>query len=109
MNAVLVPYIKSMTQGNPASSATRSQTMSSNNTAEINVESWCDSHQTSPEIAEAILWIAQSIDELERIWQNPTSGELQCIVERATRNGIDDAAELQWGDFTLQDVIDEAS
>lgn len=57
-----------------------------------------DSRETSREIMEAILFVANGDESAaERIWADPTDAELIAIQERATKNGLIDATELYWG------------
>jgi hypothetical protein len=57
-----------------------------------------DSRKTSPEIMDAIEFLANGNDELAgRIWAEPTLPELIAIQERATKNGLIDASDLYWG------------
>lgn len=56
-----------------------------------------DSRETSPEIMEAIAWLARDEDEAVRIWQDPSPAELVAIIERSTGNGRIDPADFCWG------------
>ena len=66
------------------------------------LEQWARGRRTSEPVAEAIWWLAETPDEAQRIWEEPTPGEWLAVYERATRNGL--IEELQWGEETLYSV-----
>jgi len=68
------------------------------------IKHWADSHETSDEVAEAILWIAIDIIDAQRIWEDPTEQEFLAVWERATKNGRIDDDILWWGDTTLYSI-----
>lgn len=76
------------------------------------LQHWADSHETDKAITEAILWLAKSHnltheelgERMQRIWQEPTAGELICIWERVTDNGLR-SDDLPWGETTLAKAI----
>jgi len=43
---------------------------------------WAESHDVSIEVCEAINHIASSLDEMERIWNEPTGDEILAILKR---------------------------
>lgn len=43
---------------------------------------WAESHDVSIEVCEAINHIASSLDEMERIWSEPTHDEILAILKR---------------------------
>lgn len=56
------------------------------------------SRKTSPEIMEAILYVAGGNDtEAKRVWADPTVEETLAIWERVTKNGLLDSEEFCWG------------
>jgi hypothetical protein len=73
------------------------------------IRAWGDPRETSYEVAEAILWLARSENEAQRIWESATDTELNAITERATKNGLVDAADLQWGVSNLAKILEEAA
>lgn len=56
-----------------------------------------DSRETSTEIMEAIAWLAETEEQAERIWKDPSDSELVAIIERVTGNGREDASDFCWG------------
>ena len=58
-----------------------------------------NSRNTSPEIMEAIAFLARNAAEAEAIWEGDRLGEseLLAIWEHATGNGFRDASALFWG------------
>ena len=71
----------------------------------IDQVSFANSHETSEEIVEAIVWLAQDNgDKAERIWQEPTDEEKLAIWQRATKNGSIDDEDLFWGESTLASI-----
>lgn len=60
-----------------------------------------ESRQTSPELMEAILRVANGNEAIaERIWEDgPTSVELVSIIEIVTCNGAYDTTDFLWGDM----------
>jgi hypothetical protein len=63
---------------------------------------WADSHESSKEIARAILEIATDEEQAEDIWEQP---EYFGVVDQVSRRAFElaggDAAELHWGISTL--------
>jgi hypothetical protein len=58
------------------------------------------SRETSPEIMEAIWFLARTPAEAETLWEGDGFGRianLSDIVERVTRNGRLDARDFVWG------------
>lgn len=67
---------------------------------------WAQTHETDDRIAEAIGYLADGDTNVaERIWQEPTDDEIIEIWERATRHGLYDDREMQWGVQTLHEVV----
>jgi hypothetical protein len=65
-----------------------------------------DSRDTSVEIMEAIAFFSRDRNESEAIWDGEYSDELlAAIAAHATANGRIDPADLDWGAFTLAEVI----
>jgi len=61
------------------------------------IEQWADSRNTSVEIVMAILDLSKTEEICNRIWEDPTSSEIEAIRERAFRLTEED--ELYWGKF----------
>lgn len=58
---------------------------------------WAESHETSREVAYAIATLAGNMDEMERIWQDPTGSETTAIVGLAWSLADEDEVHLNWG------------
>jgi hypothetical protein len=56
-----------------------------------------ESRETSPEIMEAIMYVAGNDAEAVRVWEEPTEPEMLAIWERVTKNGNLDASDFCWG------------
>ena len=57
-----------------------------------------DSRETSPELMDAILFVADGNEsEAVRIWEEPTAEEAVSIWERVTKNGLVPLTEFCWG------------
>lgn len=57
-----------------------------------------DSRETSPELMDAILFVADGNEsEAVRIWEEPTAEEAVSIWERVTKNGLVPSTEFCWG------------
>jgi len=70
------------------------------------LQSWCDTHQTSQPIAEAIHRLADgNLIEAERIWQYPEDRQLQAIWVWSTKMGRIDDRTLLWNGKPLADVM----
>ena len=65
------------------------------------IATWAAIRETSEEIAEAIIAIAQDEKDAQRIWNGCTAGEFVDIWERATNNGQLDDEDMLWGEETL--------
>ncbi len=70
------------------------------------IEEWADAHQTDQRIALAIATISKDRDDMQEIWEEPTPEQIKEIAEHATEGGKFDAEAMQWGDDTLQAVVD---
>lgn len=59
-----------------------------------------ESRETSRELMEAILKVAGRDEEkAKQIWEDgPDSGELVCIIEIVTKNGIYETTDFYWGE-----------
>jgi hypothetical protein len=67
---------------------------------------WAQTHNTDERIAEAIGYLADGDTNIaERIFQDPTDGEIIAIYERATNGGLEDENEMRWGLVTLADML----
>lgn len=69
------------------------------------LQQWADCRNTSEEVAEAILFFASSEEDADRIWADPTDGEVLAVWEYATNNGLHDDSDLYWGIDTLAKVM----
>ena len=57
-----------------------------------------DSRETSPELMDAILFVADGNEsEAVRIWEEPTAEEAVSLWERVTKNGLVGSTEFCWG------------
>jgi hypothetical protein len=79
----------------------------SNTLTDQDIERWSDSHECDERVTRAIAFHAGSAEEMERLFSASAPGELIAIAEAATNNGMYDAADMQWGDDTLQAYLDE--
>lgn len=67
--------------------------------------SWCDTRETSPEVARAIWVLARNdADEADRIWDNPTTAEQISVWETVTHNGLFNPSDYRWGVGTLAEI-----
>jgi len=71
-----------------------------------NIETWADSHETAIEIANVIFEMADSNDDAERIWQNPTDSEILEIWKKATHGELLNASDLFWGVDSLDEIME---
>ena len=55
------------------------------------------SRETSPEIMEAILYVAGSEKLAVGVWEAPSEAEALAVWERVTRNGLRESADYCWG------------
>ena len=64
------------------------------------------SRETDVRVMEAIVFFARSTEEAERVWDGDFRGVCTPldIWEHATKNGILDASEMQWGQTDLDEV-----
>jgi hypothetical protein len=53
--------------------------------------------ETSPEIMEAIRYVAGDDANAVRLWEEPTDEELLAVWERVTGNGLRSATDYAWG------------
>jgi len=77
------------------------------------VEAWCTTHRTSPEVGEALARLltghgatalreAWTIDRdaLERIWDSPTPVQVEDVRREAAAINVDGDETLCWGEMT---------
>lgn len=64
------------------------------------LKEWADSRNTSYPVAAAIWELAETLEDRQRIWQEPTDFEFDSVKERAVRmNGL--SYRLYWGEERL--------
>lgn len=74
----------------------------------MNLEQWAMTHETAFEIAEAIAEMAEGdSNRMEQIWQEPTLEETCYVWNHATKHGLIDDRELDWGVMSLHAVMDQ--
>ena len=65
------------------------------------------SRETSPEVMKAIAYVSANTEQGDALWNGDGFGivcNLSYVVEIATDFGRIDAADLRWGDHTLEEV-----
>jgi hypothetical protein len=65
----------------------------------VDVDEWCDRHETSQEVGEAMARRIGGYDpeELERLWASPTEEEFEDIKRNASNINVDGPEILHWG------------
>lgn len=68
------------------------------------VEEWASTRETSPEVAEAIFYIAADEEDADAILEDPSEDEVLTIYERATKTV--DGDDLVWSGLSFDQMIE---
>jgi hypothetical protein len=61
------------------------------------LRTWAEERETSDEIAMAIFLTAVRLDDVQRLWENPSPEEVARVVKRAWELADPEEGALYWG------------